>query len=263
MTDKTPSEEWWHAILTGNVPRMPIREARHAFALLSGKARCKFCNAPFDGSWAPVMRVIGRGPSRLSSQFCHQCQVIATEHLGGTEIQLTVLFADVRGSTQLGEQMKPAEFSQLIGRFFSVSSHVLLGSKAWVDRLVGDQVIGIYIPYFVGPDPERAAIHAARDLLHRTGHGTPDGPWIKVGIGIHSGTAFVGTVGSQEGATDITVLGDVPNVGARLSSAAGPGEILISEDAYVRAEMPPSLEQRTLDLKGKSRQLIVHVLTGS
>ena len=188
---------------------------------------------------------------------------MATEHLGGTEIQLAVLFADVRGSTQLGEQMKPAEFSQLIGRFFSVSSRVLLGSKAWVDRLVGDQVIGIYIPYFVGPDPERAAIDAARDLLHRTGHDAPDGPWIKVGAGVHSGTAFIGTVGSQDGATDITVLGDVPNVAARLSSAAGPGEILISDDAYLRAGMSLDLEQRTLDLKGKSRQVIAHVLKQS
>lgn len=260
MPENIPPEKWWQNLLTGNMPKMPIREVRHVFAFLSGEVRCKFCNAPFDGRWAPAMRVIGRGPSRLTTQICHQCQVIATEHLGGAEIQVTLLFADVRGSTQLGEQLKPAEFSRLISRFFSTSSQVLLGSKAWVDRLVGDQVIGIYLPYFVGSNPERAAIHAAQELLQQTGHGTAEGPWIKVGVGIHSGMAFVGTVGSQDGATDITVLGDVPNVAARLSSAAGPGEILISEDAFVRSEMSPTLEQRALDLKGKSKQLTVHVM---
>jgi len=188
---------------------------------------------------------------------------MATEHLGGTEIQVTLLFADVRGSTQLGEQLTPLEFSHLIGRFFSESSHVLLKSRAWVDRLVDDQVIGIYIPYFVGSLPERAAIKAAQDLLKATEHGSPEGPGIKVGVGIHSGTAFVGAVGSQAGATDITVLGDVPNVTARLSSAAAAGEILISDDAYLAMETTQKLEKRALALKGKSKELVVHVLAQS
>jgi adenylate cyclase len=230
------------------------------FSLVPGKVRCKFCNAPFDGAWAPMLRIIGRGPSRLTSQFCHQCQVLATEHLGGAEIELTLLFADVRGSTRLGEQMKPGEFSELISRFFSASSHVLLDTHAWVDKLVGDQVIGMYIPYFVGQHHERAAINAAKELLHVTGHDEQSGPWIEVGVGVHFGTAFIGTVGSKEGATDITVLGDVANVAARLSSAAATGEILISEDAYNRSEFSFTGEKRSLDLKGKSQPMIVHVL---
>lgn len=257
--NKTP-EKWWHDLLTGDNPVMPLREVRRVFSLIPGHVRCKFCNAPFDGTWAPVVRFLGRGPSRLSSQFCHQCQVIATEHLGGAEIELTLLFADVRGSTKLGEQMKPIEFSQLISRFFAASSYVLLDTRAWVDRLVGDQVIGIYIPYFVGQNPELAAIRAARDLLHATGHDEPSGPWINVGVGVHSGTAFIGTVGSKDGATDITVLGDVPNVAARLSSAAGSGEILISEPVFVKADLDLSLEKRLLDLKGKSQPMPVYVL---
>ncbi len=260
--NRTP-EEWWHGLLTGDNPDVPLRESRYMFSILPGHARCKFCNAPFDGVWAPILRLMGRGPSRLTLQFCHQCQVAATEHLGGAEVELTLLFADVRGSTKLGERMKPAEFSQLIGHFFSASSHVLLDTRAWVDKLAGDQVIGMYIPYFVGAHHVRVAINAAKELLHATGHDERGGPWIEVGVGVHSGTAFIGTVGSKDGATDITVLGDVPNVAARLSSAAGPGEILISEDAYRRAELSGALEQRSLDLKGKSQPMIVHVLNQS
>lgn len=263
MNNNETPEEWWHSVLTGNNPKLPLREARHVFSLLPGHARCKFCNSPFDGGWAPLMRLIGRGPSRLTSQFCHQCQVIATEHIGGAEIELTLLFADVRGSTKLGERMRPAEFSQLIGRFFSASSEVLLNTHAWVDRLVGDQVIGMYIPYFAGSNPERAAINAAKSLLRATGHGERNGPWIEVGVGIHSGAAFIGTVGSRDGATDITVLGDVPNVAARLSSAANSGEILISEYAHAKADLSLDSEKRLLELKGKSQPLTVYVLDQS
>ena len=57
------------------------------------------------------MRVIGRGPSRLTSQFCKQCQVTASKFIGGAEIEVTLLFADVRGSTSLAEQMSTSEFS--------------------------------------------------------------------------------------------------------------------------------------------------------
>lgn len=260
MANNVTPEDWWRALLTGNARDMPIRPVRNIFAHLNSTHRCKFCNSPFDGTWAPAMKLMGRHASRLSIQLCHQCQVVASEHLGGAEIDLTLLFADVRGSTKLGEQMKPAEFSQLISRFFSVTSHVLLGSGAWVDRLVGDQVIGIYVPYFVSNHQEHAALEAARALLQQTGHGDPEGPWIQVGVGIHSGPTFVGSVGSAQGATDITVLGDVPNVAARLSSAAGPGEILISESAAKNVELSHAPEKRSLELKGKSGPMSVYVL---
>lgn len=76
MSDNKAPEEWWHALLTGNNPEMPLRQARRVFSLMSGHARCKFCNAPFDGKWAPLTRLMGRGPSRLTSQFCIKCQAI-------------------------------------------------------------------------------------------------------------------------------------------------------------------------------------------
>lgn len=257
--EKTP-EEFWRDLLTGAAPDIPLREVRHIFSLLPGYARCKFCGAPFDGVFAPALRLMGRGPSRLTRQFCEQCQAVAQQHVGGAEVELTLLFADVRGSTHLGEEMRPAEFSRLISRFFTASSRVLLDTRAWVDRLAGDQVIGMYLPYFVGAADAQVAIEAARKLLLATGHNDPGGPWIEVGVGVHSGTAFVGTVGSRHEVTDITVLGDVANVTARLSSAARPGEILISPDAFQRAGIAEALEQRSLELKGKSQPMIVRVI---
>ena len=188
MTDNAAAEQWWHALLTGDgLPRIHLRHLRHVFRLLPSEARCKFCNSPFEGLTAPVMKVVGRGPSRLTSEFCHQCQVTASQFIGGAEIELTMLFADVRGSTSLAEGMTPSEYSVLISRFFAVTSKALLRTSAWVDRLVGDQVVGMYIPFYVGEDHEGGAIHGAQDLLRLMGHGEPDGHWIPLGVGIHTG----------------------------------------------------------------------------
>jgi adenylate cyclase len=156
--------------------------------------------------------------------------------------------------------MSPSAYSQLISHFFAVASELLIQSDALVDRLAGDQVIGMYTPGFAGPTHRQVAIRAARDLLRATGHGSPQGPWIPVGIGVHTGIAFLGSVGSSEGATDVTVLGDAPNVAARLSSVARAGEILISRNALDSDLMSESLEQRQLDLKGKSQPVSVYVL---
>jgi adenylate cyclase len=205
------------------------------------------------------MRMIGKGPSRLTPQLCRQCQDTASKHLGGTEIELSMLFADVRGSTPLAEKMGPAAFSRLISRFFAISSEVLIRHLAMVDKLAGDQATGLFVPGFAGANHRGRAIDAAQELLHVTGHGGADGPWIPLGIGVHTGVAFVGSVGSEGSATDITVLGDPANVAARLSSTAAAGEILVSREAAAGMDTG-QLESRELDLKGKSQSVGVYVL---
>jgi adenylate cyclase len=96
----------------------------------------------------------------------------------------------VRGQQQLAEQMSALEFSQLINRFYKVATHVLIQTDALVDRLMGDEAIGLYIPGFAGPEHARRAIEAAQDLLKRTGHRDTQGPWLPVGIGVHTGVAL-------------------------------------------------------------------------
>lgn len=96
-----------------------------------------------------------------------------------------------------------------------------------------------------------------------TGHSDPGGPWIPVGAGVHTGIAFVGTVGSEQGVTDFTALGDSVNTGARLASVADVGELIISEIAFSAAGMETEgLEERDLELKGRAgklKSLIIHV----
>ena len=253
------AEEWWYSLLTDNNPPLPGRQLRHLLRWVPSGPRCKFCNAPYHGVGGPVMRLLGKGPSRLTPQLCRQCEGFANEFLGGTEIELTMLFADVRGSTPLAELLGPAKFSRLISRFFAVAGDVLIKHKAMVDKLVGDQATGLFVPGFAGSQHRQAALDAAKELLHATGHGDADGPWIPIGIGIHTGVAFVGSVGSEGAAKDVTVLGDPANVAARLSSRAAAGEILITHEAASETLDTENLETRELELKGKSQPVGVYV----
>lgn len=254
------TEEWWRALLTGEDPPLPGRLFRSLWMLLPGAPRCKFCHAPQQGTFAPLMRMIGKGPSRLTPRFCRQCEDLAVRYIGGVELEVTLLFADVRGSTPLAEQLGPARFSQLISRFFGVAADVLMQHGAMVDKLVGDQASGMFVPGFAGQAHRSQALEAALELMHATGYHSTDGPWIPLGIGIHTGVAFVGAVGSKGQAVDVTVLGDPANVAARLSSAAAAGEILVTGDAASGVLDIARLEHRELALKGKSQPVGVYVV---
>ena len=247
-------------MLTGENPAFPARQLRNIFRLIPGEPRCKFCNGPYHGIAGAIFRLIGKGPSKLTPQLCEQCYGFADKYVGGCEVELTMLFADVRGSTPLAESMSPMAFSKLISRFYAVANDVFARSEALMNRLIGDQVIGLYVPGFAGADHRSKAIHAAQELLRRTGHIHPDGPWLSIGVGVHTGVAFLGSVGSNENTTDIAVLGDPPNTAARLSSSAATGEILISVEAYVPEMNLEGLEKRQLMLKGKSSPVDVYVM---
>jgi adenylate cyclase len=138
---------------------------------------------------------------------------------------------------------------------------VMVRTDALIDKIIGDQAAGMYVPGFAGPDHASAAIRAARHIMKASGHASPDGPWIGLGAGVHTGTAFVGAVGSPDGTTDITVLGDAANVAARLASTAGRGEILVSESAAHACGLPSkALERRELSLKGKTAKVAAYVV---
>src|SRR5687768_5999065 len=255
-TERTVEQQWYKMLTEGE----PInRHLYHLYGMLPSDPRCKMCAAPFRGLGGFIMHLFGRDQSKYNPRFCQPCEKF--DHPGGAEVVITMLFADVRGSTKLAEQMSALEFSRLINRFYTVATHVLVQTDALVDRLIGDEAIGLYVPGFAGPQHPRRAIEAAQDLLDRTGHRDPKGPWLPVGIGVHTGPAFVGVVGGEDSPGDFTALGDNVNITARLASEAGPGEILISDAAYSAAGLNlVDLQHQQLELKGKSEPIGVRVL---
>jgi adenylate cyclase len=267
--DQKTIEQVWHTYLTtGNYMRylgpLIYRDFRTLMRWLPKNPRCRICNTPFSGVGGSLVKVaLGREPSVLNPSMCNICEKFAREYRGGAEVEISMLFADVRGSTTLAEGMAPVEFSHLIDRFYRAVTDILIESNAWIEKLIGDEVTGLFIPGFAGPQHARLAVEAAQAILQATGHGRPEGPWIPVGVGVHTGTAYVGAVGKEGGMTDITALGDAVNTAARLASNAGPGEILVSEQAWNAASLgsgAEGAEARQLQLKGRSEPVEVRVL---
>jgi adenylate cyclase len=200
------------------------------------------------------MRAIAYGPSPLDRRLCKWCIRAAHKYPGGAEVEISVLFGDVRGSTAIAERMLPEEFSRLMARFYGAAAGVIDEWDGIVDKFLGDGAVALFIPGFAGSDHAADAIAAARGLLEETGNDGSE-PWIPIGVGVHTGMSFVGTVGEGD-ARDFTALGDTVNTAARLTGLAGVGEILISADAAAAAGLDTTgLDRRTLELRGREQRV--------
>ena len=91
--------------------------------------------------------------------------------------------------------MGPAAFRALLDRFYREATNVLVAHDAVLDKFVGDEVVALFLPVLNGHDHASDAIDAARELLRATGHGSAAGPWIPLGAGVHTGLAYVGSIG--------------------------------------------------------------------
>jgi adenylate cyclase len=252
-------DPFWRKVFTGEAP--VLRRGRNFFKLISPRAnaRCRICSAPFEGPAAPVMRWIGRGPWHRNPHFCELCETTFRAHRGGAELDVAVLFADVRGSTPMAAGMRPAEFGELMQRFYLAATKVFRDTDAVVDKMVGDEVIGLFFPGLISTDYREAAVKAAVELLGATGHGSAEQPWLSIGIGVHAGKAFVGSLGVEGDSYEFAVLGDTMNMGARLASAAGGGEIVLSEAVWPFAGSLTA-QPKTLELKGIAEPVRAHVV---
>ena len=260
MSEDNKYGEMWRLMLQDGVSPKP-KPLVTFFNFLPGGARCMLCNVPFQSIGGTLMRLLGTKPSNFNPRMCGECESFIKSHIGGAEIRMSFLFADIRGSTSLAEGMKPTQFRAMIDRFYGAATDVLIKSNALIDKLAGDQVSGYFVKGMTGPGFSITAIQAAQELLRAAGYGSAAGPWIPVGVGVHTGEAFMGSVGSASGIAAFTALGDSVNIAARLGSNAGPGEILVSEESYTEAGLSlEGLEKRSLELKGHTQLVQVVVL---
>jgi adenylate cyclase len=252
MTSSPPpdreSDAFWREYLTRGSPSE--RRQRRILKRLPTGPRCSICAAPFAGFGAPLMRIIGKRPSQQSPKLCGQCYAFLADHHGGAEIEVSLLFADVRGSTALAERMQPGQFRDLMSRFYSVASEVVFDHDGAVDKFVGDELVAMFYPLLTGERHAARAVEAAVALLRATGHQDVGGPWIPIGAGVNTGLAWVGSVGEGQH-TELTALGDTVNVAARLASTAAGGEVLVTSESATAAGLDAGLERRQLELKGR------------
>jgi adenylate cyclase len=251
------AEADWRRKLDGS--DQGLRPRRRFWRSLPTAPRCKLCLRPFAGPGGAVMRMVGLGPWEKNPKYCRGCYQSIDANHGGAEVELSMLFADVRGSTGLAEGMSPRDFSGLLNRFYEVAARILVDREAIVDKFVGDEVVGLFVPGMTGLDHAARAVDAALAMLHATGHGSAEDPWVPIGAGVHTGVAFVGSVG-EGGVTDFTALGDAVNTTARLASAAAGGEVLVTSAAAEAARISARHERRHLELRGRREPVDVVVL---
>ena len=259
-TEPTPQEEW-AAFLSGTHPHL---QDKSPLRFIPSSPRCRLCSAPFGRPGAFVLRRYGYTPWEKNPKICGRCfkgiETVAKmcptaeedREINGAEVELSMLFADVRGSSKLAREMPTWDFTRLMNRFYKVSKDVLVEADAIIEKFVGDEVVGLFIPFMTGQEHAKRAIEAAEELLRATGHGSTEGPWVPLGAGVHTGPAFVGMVGSNE-SSDFTALGDPVNIAAHLASQAAIGEVLLSEQVAAGAGLlDAALEHRSVSLKGHS-----------
>jgi adenylate cyclase len=256
--DKFTAEKLWHEWFMTSAFSAEKRIHR-MLRLLPHEPRCKFCNAPFQGIGSIIVRALyGKKQSSLNPRFCSVCEDFAGKFPGGAEVEMSMLFADVRGSTALSEQMSPMDFSRLINRFYVDSTNAIIEEDGLVEKLAGDAVAAFWGAGFAGQDYVQRTLKAAQNILRSMAH-----QQIPVGIGVHSGVAYFGAMATAEGLMDISAIGDEVNTAARLASKAAAGEIVVSEQALRKAGMDGrELESRSLELKGISEPIPVRIMYG-
>src|SRR5688500_7376234 len=192
------SEEDWSAYFEFGARQGP-RMMKRMLRTLPSSPRCGFCGAPFGGFGSRIVGPLGYRPSRKNPNLCDVCVEAAPP--GGIVADAGVLFADLRGFTALSHRSAPQEVSALLRRFYRVAEDVLL-PEALIDKLIGDEVMALYLPLFMahahagGPGEHRDEIAAmmldhSRELLASVGYGTAAGPFAEVGIGLDLGEAFI------------------------------------------------------------------------
>ena len=262
--DPQPEEDFathaWRTYLTTGRMVKGLHQAwfeypffRPFFRALPADPRCQICYIPFNGVGGFLSRrLLDVKPSQLNPHMCNYCERFAERFLGGVEMEVSILFADIRNSTPLAEELGNFAYSRLIRRFYEAATRPLYSNNALIEKFIGDGLTAFFVPAFAGPNHAQAAIEAGKGVLRATGHLKGQRPWIPVGVGVNTGVAYIGSMKMEGGRTDITILGDVVNTAARLCSQAGAGEILISRDTRLASGLPfQGHETRTLALKGK------------
>jgi adenylate cyclase len=255
----TESEEW-RTRLDGTDPS--LEKLRRWWRRVPHGPRCKVCAAPFHGAGSLLTRIVMHGQSLANPLMCGTCFSKLAGHPGGAEIDISIVFADIRGSTAIAETIGAVAFREALQTFYELSAKAIEKHGGFVDKYLGDGIMALFIPVLAGEMHADRAITAALELVAAVEGSRLPAAGVRVGAGVHRGSAFVGVLGSGD-KLDFSALGDSVNVAARLGSIAGPGEVVASRDAWTAAGRDATAgEARLVELAGRQEPLHI-VVVGS
>jgi adenylate cyclase len=194
--------------------------------------------------------------------------------LGGEMRQVTVLFCDIRGFTRISEQLAPEELTQLLNRFLTPLTEVILNEQGTIDKYMGDCIMAFWNAPVNVLNHEyhacRAALqmlealeHLNRSLQHEAKESGRTAHALKMGIGVNSGSVLAGNLGSEQ-RFDYSILGDSVNLASRLEgqSKTYGVEILISEGTFSKTSGLAALELDLVQVVGKTEPIRIFTLVG-
>jgi adenylate cyclase len=252
MTPDDAEQEGWRKVLTehGFAPQSRI------FRWLPSDPRCPLCSAPYGLPFGPIVHLFGYGRSKRYPQLCNPCFSQMQRSRGGAEVPITVLFADVRGSTGMAERSSAADFSVLLARFYALVTEAVREEGGIIDKFLGDGVMALFLPSFTDGQHPARGLSAARRILRDAE--------LPIGVGVNTGLAFTGFLGPSDEVSGFSAVGDAVNVAHRLGEAAGPGELIVGGEELSTGQPPSSgpgdaWEERELQVKGRDQP--VHAWT--
>lgn len=244
----------WQALDLSLAPAVPVATVVALFVLNMAwgffvEARSKAQITRLFGQYVPPELVdeMAKDPARYS--------------LRGESRVMSVLFSDIVGFTSISERLDAAELAQMLNVYLSAMTRVIQDGRGTIDKYIGDAIMAFWGAPTDQPDHARRALLAARDmeqtLLKFREELGPDGEHFDVGIGINSGEAVVGFIGSPEHRQDYTVIGDTVNTASRIEGATkGRARILVSE--ATRNAVGPGIgykDHGLAKLKGKGEEV--------
>jgi adenylate cyclase len=182
-------------------------------------------------------------------------------------VPATILFADIRGYTDLSQRLDAPDVPDLLGEFYEACGEAIWGRDGIINKLIGDAVLAIFNFPLEREDHVEQAVLSAVDLQAKCSalgsqlrsRGAGDAA-VGVGVGLHTGAVSIGEIGQY--CKDFTAVGEVVNLSSRLQGAARPGEVLVTEEVYRQVEASfPGAEARVCDLKGVDKPVTAYALT--
>lgn len=246
MTEDEATHETWRGVLT----EPGYYSQAKFFRRLPSNPRCPLCRAPYGLPFGPIVRLLGFGRSARYPQLCNPCFRHMERNQGGAEVQVTVLFADVRGSTAMAERSSAADFNALLAGFYALVTKAVQEEGGIIDKFLGDGVMALFLPSFTNREHAIRGLNAARRILRDAR--------LPIGVGVNTGQAFTGFLGPTAEVAGFSAVGDAVNVAHRLGEAAQAGELLLSGDDLPESGPPTpedghGWEMRELQVKGRDQ----------
>jgi len=185
--------------------------------------------------------------------------------LGGKRVDLTVLFADIRGYTSFSEKISPERLVSVLNRYLAAMAEAVLSQEGTIDKFLGDAVMAWFNAPIPQPDHTLRAVKAAlhmREAVESLYQELPEDSHLSFGVGIHYGDAVLGLIGTDR-RLEYTAISDSVNTAKRIQENSDNNQILISKEAYERVKDSVEANPQTaMTVKGKSQPVEVYDITG-